>query len=98
MSTILVTGWAGFIGTHFIQQLLATTADDVICVDNLDAFYDPALKRANIATWLPGGRVRFVEHDLGDAAAMRLLIERHAVRRIVHLGAKPGVSPSVRAP
>jgi UDP-glucuronate 4-epimerase len=98
MSTILVTGGAGFIGSHFIEQLLATTADDVICVDNLDGFYDPALKRANAAAWLSNRRVRLVEHDFGDMAAMVLLIERQAVRRIVHLGALPGVSPSVRAP
>src|SRR5262245_56922219 len=77
MSTTLVTGGAGFIGSHLIEQLLSTTADEVICVDNLDGFYDTELKRANVARWLSDRRVRFVEHDLADVATMRALIRRH---------------------
>ncbi|MGZ9098923.1 MAG: NAD-dependent epimerase/dehydratase family protein [Brevundimonas sp.] len=94
---VLVTGSAGFIGFHTAQRLLAR-GETVIGVDNLNNYYDPALKQARLDRLLtqPG----YIHHtlDLADRDGMAALFAKHAPRRIVHLGAQAGVRYSLEAP
>ncbi len=90
MST-LITGGAGFIGSHLTQQLLAATDERVVLLDNFNGYYDPALKRANAASLTASPRVTLVEGDLRSESLVADLLKTHQVRRIVHLAASPGV-------
>ncbi|WP_332658320.1 NAD-dependent epimerase/dehydratase family protein [Brevundimonas sp.] len=94
---VLVTGSAGFIGFHTARRLLAR-GETVIGVDNLNSYYDPALKQARLdqLLTLPG----YVHHtlDLADREGMAALFAQHAPRRIVHLGAQAGIRYSVENP
>lgn len=95
---ILVTGVAGFIGSHLAQALLAR-GEHVAGVDNFDAFYPKATKLANLeAVRAGGGAFEFAEGDITDAGAMRLLFERVRPRGVIHLAAKAGVRPSLADP
>lgn len=97
--SILVTGGAGFIGSHFIERLLVRQPDArVICLDNFSDYYDPALKRANAALFAGDARVKLLEQSFLDAAAMRRLFAEEGVRRVVHLGAIAGVRSSIAQP
>ncbi len=97
--SVLVTGGAGFIGSHFIERLLAADAQArVVCLDDFNDFYDPALKRANVARFAAEPRVSIVEESFCDAAAMRRLVADHDVRQVVHLGGYGGVRASVERP
>lgn len=96
--TLLVTGGAGFVGSHFIELSLRQSDAQIICLDNFNAYYDPALKRANVAPFADEPRVTVVEEDFCDFAAMRSLFEKHSVRHVVHLGAYAGVRYSVENP
>ncbi len=94
---VLVTGGAGFIGAHVAARLLARGAR-VRVLDNLDAFYDPALKRGNLArlTAAGGERLECLEGDLRDAdACARATAGAGAV---IHLAALAGVRPSIQDP
>ncbi|MEJ6788935.1 NAD-dependent epimerase/dehydratase family protein [Brevundimonas sp. BR2-1] len=94
---VLVTGSAGFIGFHTAQRLLAR-GETVIGLDNLNSYYDPALKQARLDRLIdqPG----YIHHtlDLADREGMAALFARHAPRRIIHLGAQAGVRYSLEAP
>ncbi|MEX2217380.1 MAG: NAD-dependent epimerase/dehydratase family protein [Phycisphaerales bacterium] len=94
MGTVLLTGSAGFIGSHLAGALLAR-GERVVGVDNLDPFYAEALKRRNIRD---AGEHEFVEADITDAAAMRALFERVRPEGVIHLAAKAGVRPSIADP
>ena len=96
---VLVTGGAGFIGSHFIQMLLEREPGvNVVCLDDFNDFYDPALKRANAALFAADKRVRIVEASFCEPAAMRQLLAEHKVRQIVHLGAYGGIRASIENP
>ena len=90
MSTILVTGCAGFIGMHCAERLLARGAR-VVGIDNLNAYYDPALKQARLARLTGHPRFRFERIDLADRAAMADLFARVQPARVLHLAAQAGV-------
>ena len=96
--TVLVTGGAGFIGSHLVQRLLAETARHVLVLDNFNDLYSPLRKRANVALFAASPRVQTVEADIRDSALMARLLVDHQVRQIVHLAAQPGVPQSVRQP
>jgi UDP-glucuronate 4-epimerase len=96
--TVLVTGGAGFIGSHFIDLLLARGAERIVCVDDFNDGYDPALKRANAVAWAGNDRVFVIEHSFCDTAAMSKAVLDHGVRQIVHLGALAGVRASFDHP
>ena len=94
---VLVTGSAGFIGFHPAQRLLAR-GETVIGVDNLNSYYDPALKHARLERLQ--ARPNYLHHtlDLADRDGMRALFAEHSPRRIVHLGAQAGIRYSVENP
>lgn len=96
--SILVTGGAGFIGSHLVEHLLATTKSQVVCLDNFNDYYDPAIKRTNVARLFGEKRVALVRADFCDEAEITAIIERHEVDQIVHLGGYPGVRYSVENP
>jgi len=93
---VLITGAAGFIGSHLCERLL----DDewlVVGVDNFDDFYDPQIKRWNIASCLKNKNFQLVEADIRDSAAMDRTIG-DGIEIIVHLAARAGVRPSIAHP
>ncbi len=96
--SILVTGGAGFIGSHMIERLLKETDAPIVCLDNFNDYYDPQLKRANVSAFAVEPRVTVVEQDFCDTDAMMSLFKAHAVRQVVHLGAHAGVRRSVETP
>lgn len=72
----LVTGGAGFIGSHLCDALLAR-GDEVVCVDNFNDFYSPDRKRRNVAAALARPGYTLVEADIRDQAALEAIFERH---------------------
>lgn len=94
---LLVTGAAGFIGYHVARRLLEGGAD-VVGVDSLNAYYDPALKRGRLGDLARFARFRFVEADIAEAGALETAADRSAVEVIVHLAAQAGVRHSIEAP
>lgn len=96
VKTILVTGAAGFIGSHLCEALLAR-GQRVIGIDSFDPFYDPAVKRRNLAAFEAKPGFSLVEGDIRDAVA----VERACgggVDAVVHLAARAGVRPSIEDP
>src|SRR3569623_1956131 len=94
---ILVTGAAGFIGFHVARQLLSE-GREVIGLDNINDYYDPALKRARLAVLSPDARFSFVQADLADRAAIAALFAKHRFETVVHLAAQAGVRYSIDSP
>jgi len=94
---VLVTGAAGFIGSHLTERLIAR-GDEVVGLDNFDTFYDPHVKRANIEPALASGRFELVEADIRDAACVERILAGGDIDVIVHLAAKAGVRPSIDDP
>jgi UDP-glucuronate 4-epimerase len=92
---ILVTGGAGFIGSHLVKALLAR-GDSVTILDDFNDFYDPLLKRANIALRCAGAEV--IEGDICNADLVRGIITPGRFDGIVHLAARAGVRPSIERP
>jgi UDP-glucuronate 4-epimerase len=92
---ILVTGGAGFIGSHLVEKLLAT-GHEVSILDDFNDFYDPQIKRSNVAQ--VAGEVAIHRIDLRDSAAVNLLFHREKFDGIAHLAARAGVRPSISQP
>ncbi|WP_324679326.1 GDP-mannose 4,6-dehydratase [Hymenobacter sp. GOD-10R] len=98
MPSILVTGCAGFIGSHVCERLLAD-GYRVVGLDNFDPFYDRALKLANMAGFAHHPRFSFHEVELQRGAeALADALPAEPIDLVVHLAAKAGVGPSVRQP
>jgi UDP-glucuronate 4-epimerase len=87
---ILVTGTAGFIGSATAQRLL-DRGDEVVGLDNLNAYYDVTLKHARLAKLQAQKAFRFVLTDLADSEAIAALFAQERFERVVHLGAQAGV-------
>lgn len=96
--SLLVTGGAGFIGSHLIERLLTVTDEPIVCLDNFNDYYDPALKRANVRSFADSAQVTIVEQSFCDRAAIDRLFADHAFTSVIHLGAYAGVRYSVENP
>jgi UDP-glucuronate 4-epimerase len=97
MKSVLVTGAAGFIGYHIAKRLLVD-GGSVVGVDNLNAYYDPALKKARLAELENLARFTFVRCDLADRGAIAELFAAHRFSHVVHLAAQAGVRYSLVDP
>src|SRR5437879_1882881 len=96
--SVLVTGAAGFIGFHVSKVLLAR-GDAVIGIDNLNPYYDVALKRARLAELTGAAAFTFHQADIADRAEISSIIELHPeIDRVVHLAAQAGVRYSLENP
>ena len=97
--TIIVTGAAGFIG-HALTRALMQRGEHVVGIDNLNAYYDPALKHARLADLgtINAGHFDFLELDFADHGALEAAIAPYKLTTIVHLGAQAGVRYSIDNP
>ncbi len=93
--TILVTGGAGFIGCHLIQKLLEQ-GNEIICIDNLNKYYDPKLKQARLDLFRD--RITFYKTDISDKDELKNIFSNHRIDRICHVAAQPGVRYSIENP
>lgn len=94
---LLVTGAAGFIGFHTARRLLER-GDEVVGLDNLNAYYDPGLKAARLEILRRHAAFRFVKIDVADREAMDALFRAEKFQRVVHLAAQAGVRYSIDNP
>jgi len=96
--SILVTGGAGFIGSHLVDRLVEREGTHVVCLDNFDDYYSPEVKRANIESALASGRMDLIEADIRDARACESVFGLYDIETVVHLAARAGVRPSIEDP
>jgi UDP-glucuronate 4-epimerase len=98
MRNVLVTGGAGFIGSHLVERLLGEGLWRVHVVDDFNDFYDPAVKRRNVAPHLARENFRLTEADIRDHDALESVFRESAFDCVVHLAARAGVRPSLVEP
>src|ERR1051325_9971308 len=98
MKNFLVTGGAGFIGSHLVDRLLATDIDHISVVDDFNDFYNPAIKRDNIREHQKDPRYSIHEVDIRDRAALEQVFNENNFDCVVHLAARAGVRPSLSEP
>ncbi|MBE7495665.1 MAG: SDR family NAD(P)-dependent oxidoreductase [Verrucomicrobiaceae bacterium] len=96
MKHVLVTGGAGFIGSHTVERLLSGGETRVSILDSLNDYYNPAIKRANLAAIGPRATVH--EGDLTDAGFIHRVFEEGKFDAVIHLAARAGVRPSIEQP
>jgi UDP-glucuronate 4-epimerase len=96
-SRLLLTGGAGFIGSHVAEALLRRGTQLTI-VDNLDDFYPPAWKKVNLQEIRRAGDYEFISQDICDFEKTREVVERARPEAIIHLAARAGVRPSIEQP
>ena len=96
MATVVVTGAAGFIGHHVTRALLER-GDEVVGIDNLNAYYDVSLKEARLHS-NAHERFSFIRGDICDRALLERVLAEREVSQVIHLAAQPGVRHSARQP
>lgn len=97
MKTILVTGGAGFIGSHVVDRLLADNYR-VVVIDNFNDFYDPILKRRNIEMHLEHVNYVLYEGDICNVDLLEDIFSKYVISAVIHLAARAGVRPSLEQP
>ncbi|MFL6467596.1 MAG: SDR family NAD(P)-dependent oxidoreductase [Pyrinomonadaceae bacterium] len=97
-NNILITGGAGFIGSHLAENLLKDTDWKVTIVDDLNDFYSPEIKRANLKEIRRAGDHQFFEADIRDPEKLRAVFDETEFDCVVHLAARAGVRPSLSQP
>lgn len=97
METLLITGGAGFIGSHLSERLL-TEGYRVICLDNFDTFYDPQIKRENVSIQLKNNNYTLIEGDIRDLKLLRDIFTGNKIDAMIHIAARAGVRPSIKEP
>ncbi len=97
MATILITGCAGFIGSHLTEKFLKN-GHQVVGIDNFDPFYDRSVKEQNMASFINNDDFRFLEVDLADSEVLLNCLKGIQIDAIVHLAGKAGVRPSIEDP
>jgi UDP-glucuronate 4-epimerase len=98
MKNFLITGGAGFIGSHLVDRLLATDVERITVVDDFNDFYNPAIKRNNIREHQNDSRYSIHEADIRDRAALEQMFNEGKFDCVVHLAARAGVRPSLAEP
>jgi UDP-glucuronate 4-epimerase len=98
MKNILITGGAGFIGSHLVDLLLAEGGWRITVVDDFNDFYDPAIKRENVSARLSNADYELVEADIRNYSLLQTVFEKTQFDCIVHLAARAGVRPSLSEP
>ncbi len=98
MKNILVTGGAGFIGSHLVDRLLAEGSWRVAVVDDFNDFYSPEVKRRNVSEHLQSDAYRLHEVDIRDRARLEEIFQKESFDCVVHLAARAGVRPSLAEP
>jgi len=94
---LLVTGGAGFIGSHLTARLL-DSGNKVVCLDNFDEFYSPRIKQRNVSPFIANSSYSLVEGDIRDTDLLAELSSKYRFDHVVHLAAKAGVRPSIQDP
>src|SRR5262245_24330889 len=97
MGAVLVTGGAGFIGSHLTERLLAD-GRDVVILDNFDPFYEASLKKRNIESVLRNAGCRLITGDIRDGSAVGSAFDAAPIDAVIHLAARAGVRPSIEDP
>ncbi|MFQ5707563.1 MAG: GDP-mannose 4,6-dehydratase [bacterium] len=97
MNNILVTGGAGFIGSHLCEKLL-DLGHEVVCLDNFNDYYDPRIKRNNIESILTHARFQLIEGDITDLSRLQQIFAEFKFEIVIHLAARAGVRPSILEP
>jgi UDP-glucuronate 4-epimerase len=98
MTSILVTGGAGFIGSHLVDRLLNSDVERVVVVDDFNNFYEPDIKRENIREHLTDARYHLIPADIRDRSSLKPVFAETSFDAIVHLAARAGVRPSLSEP
>jgi len=98
VTNLLITGAAGFIGSHLVDRLLNSEVERITAVDDFNDFYAPDIKRENIHEHLKDPRYNLVEADIRDRAALEEVFDNSRFDCIVHLAARAGVRPSLKEP
>lgn len=92
---ILITGGAGFIGSHLVDRLLSEGNWDITVVDDFNDFYDPSIKRANVSAHLSNPSYKLIECDIRDSGKLTEIFAKNKFDVVVHLAARAGVRPSL---
>ena len=93
----LVTGGAGFIGSHLCERLVDNN-HSVVCLDNFNSYYDPELKRRNVQFLLNHPAYRLIEGDILDWKLLEKIFKENKFDVVIHLAARAGVRPSIKDP
>lgn len=95
--TFIVTGGAGFIGSHLVEALLMQ-GKEVICIDNFNDYYDPAIKEQNISEAKKSTHFHLYRTDIRDREGLKTIFQNHKIECIINLAARAGVRPSLKQP